>query len=477
MPRMLGLFHRIWTVFILFGLSSAACSQRQPAPALGGIYNRAAQQHASERNPVIVIPGILGSRLVDGPSQRVVWGAFRGGYANPETPDGARLVALPMAPGDPLSALRDNVASAGALDRLQVSLLGLPISLSAYRQLLQALGVGGYRDESLGESGSVDYGGAHYTCFQFDYDWRRDNVENARRLHAFIEDRRAYLLRARAERGETSSADVRFDIVAHSMGGLIARYYLMFGDADLPAEGGVPAPTWAGAARVDRLVMVGTPNSGSLWSFKYLVEGRRFAPTLPVYAPAVLGTMPSVYQLMPRTRHRPVSTPDGVPVADIFDVATWEKYDWGVLDPAQDRVLQVLLPDVTAPDQRRAVARDHLAKCLDRARQFHAALDQPAQPPPGLELHLFAGDAVSTPARAIVQPGRSRLEVTEDLPGDGTVLRASALADERMDGAWSPRLRTPVAWCGVTFLFTDHLGMTRDAAFVDNVLFLLLERP
>jgi hypothetical protein len=29
----------------------------------------------------------------------------------------------------------------------------------------------------------------------------------------------------------------------------------------------------------------------------------------------------------------------------------------------------------------------------------------------------------------------------------------------------------------VTFLFTDHLGLTRDPAFADNVLYLLLEDP
>jgi hypothetical protein len=49
--------------------------------------------------------------------------------------------------------------------------------------------------------------------------------------------------------------------------------------------------------------------------------------------------------------------------------------------------------------------------------------------------------------------------------------------DERLDGDWTPRLRTPVAWTSVRFLFRDHLGLTRDAVFTDNVLFLLLETP
>ena len=42
--------------------------------------------------------------------------------------------------------------------------------------------------------------------------------------------------------------------------GLITRY----GGADLPPDGTPPAPTWAGARHVERLIMVGTPNAGSL---------------------------------------------------------------------------------------------------------------------------------------------------------------------------------------------------------------------
>ncbi len=62
-------------------------------------------------------------------------------------------------------------------------------------------------------------------------------------------------------------------------------------------------------------------------------------------------------------------------------------------------------------------------------------------------------------------------------PGDGTVLRSSALMDERLSGAWPPTLVSPIKWDQVLFLFTEHLKMTRDPAFTDNLLFLLLENP
>ncbi len=37
------------------------CTRGLVGPDLGGIYNRAARHHDARRNPVIVIPGILGN--------------------------------------------------------------------------------------------------------------------------------------------------------------------------------------------------------------------------------------------------------------------------------------------------------------------------------------------------------------------------------------------------------------------------------
>ena len=48
--------------------------------------------------------------------------------------------------------------------------------------------------------------------------------------------------------------------------------------------------------------------------------------------------------------------------------------------------------------------------------------------------------------------------------------------DERLSGEWSPGLVSPIHWSHVTFMFRRHLGMTKDPAFTDNVLFILLEQ-
>jgi pimeloyl-ACP methyl ester carboxylesterase len=455
-------------------LVSGCTTSLRPGPDLGDLYDRAAQSNDAQRNPIIVIPGVLGTVLRDSKSGRIVWGTFVGTYADPRRAEGAQLVALPMRRGAPLAALRDEVVPDGVLESVTVSLLGLPVEQHAYIAILRTLGAGGYRDQDLGESGAIDYGREHFTCFQFAYDWRRDNVENARRLQEFIVEKKAYV-EAELKRRYDIERDVRFDIVAHSMGGLIASYYLRYGGADLPADGSPPEITWAGARHVERLIMVGTPNAGSLAALADLVEGTQLAFFLPRYAPAVVGTMPAIYQLLPRTRNGAVIDAQGRRL-DVFDVATWQRFGWG-LAGSDDDVLAELLPEIASRDERRAIARDQLEKSLSRAQRFHASLDAPAAPPPGTTLHLFSGDAVATPAVVRVSDA-GELAVAERAPGDAKVLRSSALMDERVGRAeWTPGAITPIAWTDVTFVFSDHLAMTRDPSFSDNILWRLLEAP
>ena len=463
---------------LLAMLVISACTLNYKAADTGGLYNRAAGYHGPEKHPVIVIPGILGSRLEDSQTGRVAWGAFSGGYAKPNRPDGARLIALPMAKGRGLAELNDGVVATEVLESVKVRLLGLPLQLKAYFQMMEVLGAGGYRDESLGLSGAIDWGGDHYTCFQFPYDFRRDNVENARRLHQFILEKEAYVRQETERRYGAPPREVRFDIVAHSMGSLLTRYYLRYGAEDLPEDGSVPEPTWAGSRYVDRAILVAPPNAGSIEALVNLVEGRKFGPTLPRYGPSVLGTFPALYQLLPRSRHQKVVwAGSGDPVDDLLDPGLWAKMEWGLASPSEAEQLEWLLPDSASDLDRRAVALDHQRKSLLRARQFARALDLPARPPRGLDLMLVAGDAVDTPSVITVDRSNGQLRIFENGPGDGSVLRSSALMDERVGGTWQPRLQSPIGWTDTLMLSTNHLGLTRDPIFTDNVLYWLLEDP
>jgi len=458
--------------FAILGVMLAALPagcRSAPEADLAALYDRSAGAHGPDRNPVVLLPGILGSNLRDAQSGKIVWGAFDGEYANPRRPEGARLVGIPMARDATLAELRDEVVQNGSLDRIRIRLLGLPVGVGAYVNILSALGVGGYRDEQLGLAGAVDYGEDHFTCFQFAYDWRRDLSELASELHAFLVEREAYVRAEHAKRGHEVDR-VRFDVVAHSMGGLVLRYYLRYGTSPLPADGSLPELTWAGAELVERAIFIGTPNAGSVGAFENLRRGVSFGPFLPRYSAAILGTMPAIYQLLPRARHGwMVGVND-----DPFDPALWQRMEWGLADPDLDDELAKLLPDHRV-EERREIARDHQAKCLARAEQFHRALDVPSAPPPGTQLFLALGDASDTPAQVHVEEDGS---VWLDYgPGDDTVLRTSALMDERLGGEWRPQLVSPISWSQVQIFFENHLGLTQDVAFTDNLLYLLLEDP
>jgi hypothetical protein len=136
-----------------------------------------------------------------------------------------------------------------------------------------------------------------------------------------------------------------------------------------------------------------------------------------------------------------------------------------------------VLPHVAADEERRQVAMALQTTILRRTKAFHEAMDKQARLPPGVDVFLVAGDAVDTPRRASVDRKTGQFNIIEYGAGDGTVLRSSALLDERIGGEWRPGLVSPIDWSSVLFLFSDHLGLTQDEAFADNVLYWLLEDP
>lgn len=462
---------------ILFLILLAGCASVARFPDMGGLYNRSAQYHYPDRNPVILIPGITGSKLVDKNSGQVVWGAFGGGAINPATARGAELVALPMKYGVDLKDLKDDVISKGVLEQVNIKLWMMPVNSKAYINILRTLGAGNYYDQQFAEATGIYYGQGHYTCFQFDYDWRLDIVENVKRFHEFLIVKRAYVQQEIEKEFGIKDYDVKFDLVAHSMGGLLARYYLEFGTQDLPEDGELLPVTWDGARHIEKLVMIGTPNAGTVEALKNLIEGFRPAVLLPKYEPAVLGTMPSLYQLLPRNRHRRVvNVNDPDELIDIWDPNVWRNMNWGLVSEDQQDVLTKLLPGISDSQERKRIAFDHLKKSLEKGKQFAANMDQKTETPPGVSIYLFAGDSEPTDAVMGVDVNTGALTVIESEPGDGIVLRSSALLDERVGELWGPNLRSPINWTSVNFLFSDHIGLTKDAVFTDNLLFLLLEK-
>ena len=103
-------------------------------------------------------------------------------------------------------------------------------------------------------------------------------------------------------------------------------------------------------------------------------------------------------------------------------------------------------------------------------------MDQPAIRPLSLRYYLIAGDAQPTPKTAWFDR-RGRIAIADKGPGDGVVLRSSALLDERLGPRSVGRLVSPIRWDQVFFVFAGHVELTRAPVFTDNLLFILLESP
>jgi hypothetical protein len=226
--------------------------------------------------------------------------------------------------------------------------------------------------------------------------------------------------------------------------------------------------------------MVAPPNAGSILAMKDLVTGKTLGPLQPFYPPALLATQGSAWQLFPRARHSRLHRADPVGEAlDPLDPALWERHGWGLADPAAAELLAWLMPEEPDPEARRARALAHQGRLMRRAKRFHRALDRDWRPrkPDHLEMFLVVGGGFATPSDAVVDPATGAFALAGRAEGDGVVLRESVLLDERQGSADPGGLRTPLRFDTTLFLPDEHVELTGNPVFGDNLLFWLLEEP
>lgn len=451
---------------LLVGLAACGGTSRE-AERLVRIYEPRREVAQDRVSSVVFVPGIMGSELWSPRDGHIVWGHFWRDDGPPE--HALTELALPLAVDQPVTELTDEVVPGGQL--LEVRLgdgeLG-PIRARGYPGIFEGIVEALVQEDAHHAPSALSFDEietGRNPIVGFGYDWRHDLTAEALRLHAVLR------VAAAARRQETGES--RVDVVSHSMGTQLLRWYLRYGPTLLPEEGPLPEVTWAGARLVERAILLGAPNLGEAHAFEVLLEGISVSPVLPSYPPAVVGTFPAAYQLMPRMADgRVVWADDGTPV-DLYDVDVWERLGWGLFGESQDEALQALLPDARDRDARLAAVRRHVARCLRQAQRFHEALDRPAPPPPELSVHLFVGDLQGTRSVLEVERETGALRWRDEEAGDGTVTRASALGERRSAPGSPPTIHPD----SVHFVRSDHLDMTADPQVLDHILYLLLEAP
>lgn len=478
------------TCALLFTLTlSPGCGARR-TPDLGRIF--AGVRERKGKRPVIVIPGVLGSNIVNRRTGEVVWpSVFRSdvdGLSLPTTPD--------------LAGNRDELVASRIVEAARLAKIAPEVYV--YHHLLRALeDYGGYRE---GDWANPSEDGDRDTFYVFAYDWRRDNVESARLL----------VKRVEALKLKLGRPDLRFNVVAHSMGGLVARYAAMYGDRDLPPDGAEPVPDWSGANFVGKIFMFGTPNGGSMEAFAVLLEGysvteglRRRVHLLNKLSREDVMTAPSIFQLLPHGRQARFLDASLRPVAvDLYDPETWRRYRWSAAnDPKfREAYARGRARGLEAPTGRGTLEEldAYLGAVLLRARRFHEALAAPGGPQTDgsdapVKLFAFGGDCEETLAAPVIlrdekagrwvtltrpktlrgDDGRKlpRSEVVRAMyaPGDGRVTRDSLLGLGLGVGARRSALyETPLPISYAAFACDLHSNLQNNKTLQDNALTLLV---
>ena len=234
------------------------------------------------KDMVVILPGIMGSVLQkDG---KDLWNISGQTISRALNPFGSKFKDLKLEGDDPTGG---DIGDGIKPTRLLTDTYLIP-GFSGFGKVLD-----GYNRLSaqITNNFEVDEGDIYddpddkaANFYHFPYDWRRDNRANANILKRLLDKR---LKRWRESEG---NSDAKVILLAHSMGGLVSRYYL---------------EVLGGWQDCKALFTFGTPYRGSVNALNKLSNGIKKGDVdlgALLGLDVVLPTLTSVYQLLPRYR-------------------------------------------------------------------------------------------------------------------------------------------------------------------------------
>ena len=464
-------FLRIISIGITGIVSGCANIKAIYSPVLGPM--RIEMEAAlKDSNPLIIIPGIGGSKLIDLKNKEVAWGDVGFNAYWPSSAKSNKLLALPLQPGvDPTEQEINRIGAKSVMDIFKIDFLPFnygSINFDVYRTLFKSLVTAGYVPETINTESPQRLSPSKQTVYQFPYDWRKSNAYNAQKLNEYIQ-----ALSAQGSLQTQQKKPLKFDLVCHSMGCLVARYYLRYGGQGLGTRQISPNLDWRGGKKVENIIMLAPPNKGSLDTLVDLIEG--WHPTrfkILNYPAAVIGTMPSMYELMPRPDIVVAKNQYGETI-DLMNPQLWQTMQWGLLDPEQETILKQIASGYQSGSQRYRHAMSLQSKLLSDAQLFHSRLDVKSAPPKDLNFWLYAGVGALTDSQITVNTTTRKWTKKNTEAGDGSVTRPSAYA---MTNRNSANEGTIIDWSNATFLYSDHMGLVKSNDFLVNFYYTLFWR-
>jgi len=246
---------------------------------------------ARDYRPVIFIPGLMGSTLVNKQGEQV-WGGYGDVLGRFEQ------IAFPPDPST------DTINANGILENFDIA-FGF-FAVKAYGPMTDFL------RSNLGNRLQV-----------FSYDWRQSNFASACDLVQYIDKRPELAAAAKADPGIT--------LVTHSMGGIVGRIFMSYrASAGTAPSASNPCPH---QYNVGLFLPIAAPFNGAGHALKTLTDDVGFKwKVIRLDKDAILSvffTIPSVYELLPRYHNCCRSTSGGkLALVDLFDVENWRAFHW-----------------------------------------------------------------------------------------------------------------------------------------------------
>ncbi len=316
------------------------------------------------REPVIIVPGILGTKLNRTSDGEEVW------------PNTAKMFFEKGFNGDIYlnDLILDGFGNQTLISSMNPTLLlDSAFSNDVYGNFINSFVTSGY-------ASGTDF-------FAFPYDWRLDIASSTQRLDTIVKS------------AIINSPTGKVNIIAHSLGGLLVKQYLR---------------TATSTSFVDKLVLAGIPELGSPKAFKGLTYGDNFSFEI-VYGlfdilnqqriKIISQNMPAVYQLLPSRSY--ISRVGGY-------IADYTSSTAGLLDYDQSRGF--MLRDTN--DSRNPTL-------LTRADSFHQTLDSAGFNVPISSIYRVSGCQNPKTIGDIRVQANNNFDI-DSIDGDGTVPLKSA---------------------------------------------------